>query len=280
MKAAPEDRLESSSGSGGSPLRIILLLAAIAVVALLFWRSASDEPETVQAPPLLVEETAVAEAEPLPVAEDIPQRSEPVPAQPEEPVSPPLPELENSDSLMREEMLAAGLAQLQEQQNLVQMGTSLVDGFSRGLVLYKLLPVKPPEDPFVVAEVGDQMLMDPAGYQRYDEYADAIAALNTDVLAASFHRMRPLYEQAYAQLGLDPADFDNAIIRTLDRVLATPEIEAPIPLTRKSVMYQYADPELEQLSPMQKQLLRMGPDNIRRIKAQAQALRSGLLQAP
>jgi hypothetical protein len=60
-------------------------------------------------------------------------------------------------------------------------------------------------------------------------------------------------------------------------VLATPEIEEPIALTRKSVMYKYADPQLEQLTPMQKQLLRMGPDNIRRIKEQARALRAGLL---
>jgi hypothetical protein len=42
-------------------------------------------------------------------------------------------------------------------------------------------------------------------------------------------------------------------------------------------MYKYADPQLEELTPMQKQLLRMGPDNIRRIKEQARALREGLL---
>lgn len=42
-------------------------------------------------------------------------------------------------------------------------------------------------------------------------------------------------------------------------------------------MYQYADPELEGLSSVQKQLMRMGPDNIRLIKAQAQALRDDLL---
>ena len=76
------------------------------------------------------------------------------------------------------------------------------------------------------------------------------------------------------QLGLPAEDFDNAVIRVLDRILATPEIEDPIALTRRSVMYQYADPQLEQLTPLQKQLLRMGPDNIRRVKEQAAALRA------
>jgi hypothetical protein len=42
-------------------------------------------------------------------------------------------------------------------------------------------------------------------------------------------------------------------------------------------MYRYADPQLEELVPLQKQLLRMGPENIRRIKLQARALREGLL---
>jgi hypothetical protein len=63
----------------------------------------------------------------------------------------------------------------------------------------------------------------------------------------------------------------------LDVILATPEIDDPIPLQHKSVMYTYADPELEKLPSVQKQLLRMGPENTRRIKAQAQLVRNGLL---
>ena len=119
--------------------------------------------------------------------------------------------------------------------------------------------------------------MSPSGYARYNNYAEAIATLDSAALVDNFHTMRPLFEQAYEQLGLAAEDFDNAVIRVLDRILATPEIEAPIAMTRKSVMYQYADPQLEQLTPLQKQLLRMGPDNIRRIKEQAAALRAGLL---
>jgi len=119
--------------------------------------------------------------------------------------------------------------------------------------------------------------MNPAGYRRYDSYSEAIDSLDTSALVSSFDTLRPLYEEAYGQLGLDPNDFDNAVIRMLDRVLATPEIDEPIALTRESVMYKYADPQLEQLTPMQKQLMRMGPDNIRRIKEKAKALREGLL---
>ena len=123
----------------------------------------------------------------------------------------------------------------------------------------------------------DGIYMSPTGYLRYDAFADAIAALDIGILVNTFHMLRPVYEEVYGYLGLNPDDFDNAVIRTLDLVLATPEIGEPIALKPKSVMYLYASPSLESLPEVQKQLLRMGPDNIRRIKQQAQLLRDGLL---
>ena len=87
-----------------------------------------------------------------------------------------------------------------------------------------------------------------------------------------------LYEAAYDQLGLDTAEFDNAVIRTLDTVLATPELKEPIAVKRKSVVYVYVDPALESLPPLQKQLLRMGPENILLIKQFARAMRNRLLE--
>lgn len=284
MKAAPEDRLESRNGSDGFPFLKIVLVVAILAVAWVLWDTL-QQPEPAETQVEKMEEVVVQPAE-LPPAEDIPRPAAPVSeaaGETAEPV-PPLPPLEESDSLMREQLAAAGMGpeldQLEAEENLIQLGTALIDGFSRGVVQYKLLPVKRPSQPFGVLIEGQQLYMDPAGYARYDEYAEAIATLDTQALVGSFHRMRPLYEQAYAQLGLDPEAFDNAVIRMLDHVLQTPEIDQPIELTRKSVMYQYADPQLEQLSPVQKQLLRMGPQNLRRVKEQAEALRAGLLGQP
>jgi hypothetical protein len=285
MKAVREDRLDSDSGRGGFPTSRVILVLAILVAVFLLWRSMGEKPAEVAPEPVAVEEFAF-EPPPLPPAEDIPPRPEPVVevvAEAEAPVEPPppLPPLTDSDDLMRARMSAAGvggeLAPLARQQNLVQQGAALVDGLSRGVVLRKLLPLDPPAEAFTAIEKNGQIYINPASYQRYDGYAEAITSLDTATLVDSFHTLRPLYEEAYGQLGLNPDDFDNALIRALDRVLATPEIEEPIALTRKSVMYKYADLQLEQLTPMQKQLLRMGPDNIRRIKEQARALREGLL---
>jgi len=283
MKAEREDRLESNSGKGGFPTRHVLLILAVVVVGYLLWNAMGETPVEVEPEPLVVEEVVVAEPV-LPPAEDIPEPvavvTETEAVAPEEP-PPPLPPLEESDELVRDQLSAAGVGPMlspqEEQEDLVQRSAALVDGFSRGVVLRKLLPVDPPKAAFSALEEDGKMYMNPAGYRRYDSYSEAIDSLDTSALVSSFDTLRPLYEEAYGQLGLDPNDFDNAVIRMLDRVLATPEIDEPIALTRESVMYKYADPQLEQLTPMQKQLMRMGPDNIRRIKEKAKALREGLL---
>ena len=78
-------------------------------------------------------------------------------------------------------------------------------------------------------------------------------------------------------MGYVAEDMDNALIRSLDYILATPQPAEPLALKRKEATFIYVDPELEQLSPLQKQILRMGPENAARIRLQAELLRKGLL---
>lgn len=289
MKASSEDRLVEKSGGRGFRTRHVVLVVLIVAVLAFLWATRGGRQEPPPEAEGVVGEALVEEA-PLPAAPDIPVPTEPPPApsaaeQPSAiesaPPEPPLPPLAESDPLVRDELDAARLGPdleaVRDSANLVQNSAALIDGMSRGVVLRKLVPLPPPEGAFAVELVDGEMYMSPEGYHRYDDYAEAIEGLDTTVLANSFDLLRPLYEEAYAQLGLPAEDFDNAVIRSLDRILATPEIEQPLALQRTSVMYTYADPQLEKLSPVQKQLLRMGPENIRRIKAQARALREALL---
>ncbi|MEH6570671.1 MAG: DUF3014 domain-containing protein, partial [Halioglobus sp.] len=187
-----------------------------------------------------------------------------------------------SDEQLRQVLSSAGFNALLmpfiSDQHPVDISAALIDGLGRGMLLRKILPADPPKTPFGTTVEGGVTYMSAASYRRYDLYADAIAALDVAVLAEAFHRLRSGYEMAFERLGLDSQDFDNAILRSLDVVLSTPEITEPIALERKSVMYLYVDPELEKLPSAQKQLLRTGPENIRRIKQVAQSLRDRLLQ--
>ncbi|MCB1842892.1 MAG: DUF3014 domain-containing protein, partial [Halioglobus sp.] len=266
-----------------------LLVAGVVVVALAaFFLSRGGDDADEHAAPDAASSAAVS-APPvaaLPPAPDIPRQPlnvvAPSPAPAEEAPEPaPPPTAEEADAMLLGTLQAASLQpQLLALLNVahpLDVSVAMVDWLAQGVVPRKLLAV-PALPAFPVTENDDgQLVMGDAAYARYDGLARAVAAADTAALAAGFHKLRSLLEGAYGKLGLDEDKFDNALIRALDQVLATPEIAGPILLARKSVMYTYADPGLEQLPDVQKQLLRMGPDNLRVIKEQARTLRQQLL---
>ncbi|MFT6957091.1 MAG: hypothetical protein ACJAYC_002099 [Halieaceae bacterium] len=285
LQVDPTDRLTERPEKGGlNPLLILGVMGLIGVIAVLYFMTGKDTEPTPPLPAPTMIEPALPPAPDIPEAQPEPELALPLTDDPEpepEPEGPPV-TLETSDEPVRKELAKAGSSDLLSaalsNTDLIQRGTGLIDGFSRGLVLTKILPLAPPTGKFSTIEQGDQILIDPVSYDRYDANAAAIAALDTEQLVASFHTFRPLLEQAYATLGYPKNDFDNALIRSLDKIISTPEIEGDIAIAKKESVYIFVDAELERLSALQKQLLRMGPDNIALLKQQAMALRAGLLK--
>jgi hypothetical protein len=289
MKADPNERITEHGGRGGPPM-IPIIAGLVVVIALAVWLFSGSETVEPEAPPVVQATAPAAEPDPepepeLPPAPDIPPAPAPPPApSPEpEPAPPPAITLDTSDEALRETLepvLSPALMPALETSNLLERGTAVIDGLSRGALQYKLLPLAPPAGKFQTRKTAGQDFMNPAGYARYDAYAEAIEDLDTEVLVAAFHRFRPLMEEAYGYLGYEPDGFDNALIRGLDNIIAAPVIEETIPVTKVEAVYKYADASLEKLPAVQKQLLRMGPENTRRIQRQARALRAVLLASP
>jgi hypothetical protein len=293
MRADPEEYVPHETRRSRLPIvELLLALALIAGLAVFwFWTKETKPVATVVQVPAVAVPAAAPEAPPVP---DIPRRPATVTAAAPDvagtdgalneesaptaaaPLTP-----QQGDELLRRQLAAAGarpiLMKLLSAQQPLEVSAALIDGLGHGVILRKFLPAGLHSEAFSVNVEDDAIYMSPTSFLRYDKFTDAIAVLDTSVLVNTFHLLRPVYEQTYGYLGLDAGDFGHAVIRTLDLVLATPEIGEPIALRAKAVVYEFADPRLESLPPLQKQLLRMGPDNIRRIKLQAQNLRAGLL---
>ena len=287
MKANPDEHLSVESERSRFPFLELFLALAVIGGLMFYWFQSEEKksgPNVVSVPAM-----AVPAMQPdLPTTPDIPQQPEPlaVLAGADNTVlaaetSADQIELMDGDSMLRQELAATGtdsiMSKLMSNEHPINVSAAFIDGLGRGVILKKLLPGDPPKQAFSVVEEDEVIYISPSSYQRYDSYTDTLTALDSRRLVSTFHALRPMYEQAFQYLGLDPGDFDNTIIRALDQVLATPEIIEPIALQPKSVVYVFADPALENLPAVQKQLLRMGPDNISRIKQQARALREGLL---
>lgn len=293
MHIEPEDHLSNedriAEGKNSRGPSVLILAVAVAIIAAIGYYYFSSQqkppPVAVEPAPTVITPAAPIPAPVMPAAPDIPAPAPVVETTVKEevPTEPAL-TLETSDPDVRaalaevsESSLAASVL---EADAILQRSAGAVDGFSRGLVPLKPLLLTPPKEKFSTITVDELTYIDPVSYKRYDSYAQAIDALDTDLLVANFHRFRGLLEQAYAGFGYSAEDMDNALIRSLDYVLATPSLTEPATIKRKEAIFQYTDPELEQLAPLQKQLLRMGPDNLAVVKRQAEALRKGLLAAP
>jgi len=193
---------------------------------------------------------------------------------------PSLPELEESDTIVGPELekLSTDAEWLKWLQgdNLLRRGVGFLDALSRGLVARKLVSIVPPDD-FIATPANGKIWLGPDNYQRFDHFARMISHLDSDKLAGLFHWLRPLLEQSHSELGYPADSFDDTFLKAIDQCLATPEISTPIELTPKIRGFAFADPDLEALPPVQKQLLRMGPDNLRTIKDSLHRLLRALL---
>ncbi|PLW69805.1 DUF3014 domain-containing protein [Pseudohalioglobus lutimaris] len=289
MKAESDDRYNEEPLTRRS-YRLPVALGALLLIVGIVWFFSSDEAGTpAQTPTADMAATAGKPGKPQPPrppAPDIP-RVKPAPevssVAADEPVTAPQPALtlEESDVAVRQTLSAplqdTVLAAALSEDSLLERSAAFLDAAGNGAVLREVLPFPAPSGEFSVTQVDGQTVIDPKSYARYDAYAKAVAAVDTATLANAFHRFRPLAEQAYANLGYPAEEFDNALIRALDEVIAVPVLQAPAALVAGIETYAYQDPALEELSPMARQILRMGPDNQAIIQQKARALRTALL---
>ena len=192
-----------------------------------------------------------------------------------------LPRLNDSDSFLVEKIseLPSGtslLSYLVDEQ-LVRRAVVLVENISRGQYPQTALPYKPiVEEMQVSSDDGRLFTMEAASYTRFDAAVAAFVALDTEQTVWLYRLLSPLLQQAYAEIGFRDAEFEQALIKAIDAVLSAPEIEGPFQLVKPSVMYLYADTRLEELANMNKQLIRLGPENSARLKAKLREFKQAL----
>ena len=267
------------------------VVAGLAVAALLaFLFSGDDEPE---AAPVAVVQTPQPRVVPAPVQEIQPPPQPQLPATepelppvqnvetPAEPAPPPLPDLNNSDPYVEEQIAAlpAGPAMLGllADQELVRKFVTATENISRGFYPTQNLPFLMLSRQIVVQPNGpDRYVMSPATYERYTPLVNAIEALDTRQSVRVYRNLQPLVSRAFFELGLPNRNFDDVLLAAIDNILNAPMIDGPFDLVRPSVNYQFADPAIENLQEVEKLLLRMGPTNAGRVQAKLRQVRQEL----
>lgn len=263
---ARQQRGAISAAQAGLIVVLLLVIAGGVVLLTGIWPPEEEPAPTVTAPP--------PEPPPAPIVTDIEEPAPEPPPPPPEPVEEPLPRLEESDDAVRDAVGDIPLGTAGQQYlipgNIIERSASLIYLMAQGDVPYKLLPVSRPKAAFPISDDGTQVVTDPAGFERYDALTQWLQSLDLESLLSSLEWFIPLFREAWSYYGEDPAAFDMAVVMTLDLVIATPEIDlSEARLIRKEAVWIFEDPAIEGLAPIQKQVLRMGPENAEVVKAKA-----------
>ncbi len=192
------------------------------------------------------------------------------------------PPLDESDPVVAEwttEAVGDAAVRAVVPDNLVRRLVATVDNLPRERVTPRLWPVSTAAGLPVVDKDSGALILSPANARRYAPYVTMAESADVDALIAGYKRLYPVFQQAYRELGYPTGNFNDRLVAVIDHLLAAPEIAGPIRLVQPKVIYQFADPELEALSAGQKMMVRMGPDNARRIKARLRLIRQRLAGA-
>jgi hypothetical protein len=253
LHRAPESPAPGPPRPGSSQASRWLIVGAAVVVAgsllALRWMSRA-QPPAVELPPVAATDPAAASRRP--------------PRQPLE-----LPPLAASDAMLRE--LVTGLsrhpmlARFLATRGLVRSVTLSVVQIGDGRTPAQPLAVlRPPTRLEVSAATGH---VEPSSYVRWESVVRALQSLPARDCAQVYVNVKPLFDEAYRELGYPDGDFDQAIAKAIRMLQATPEHSGDLALLRRDGYFEHEDPALRSLPPVQKQLLLMGPENRARILA-------------
>jgi hypothetical protein len=189
-------------------------------------------------------------------------------------------DLDQSDEVLRG--LAGGLSPHQslgswlKSKGLIRRFVAAVDNIANGLSPRSQIDFFTPKGEFRVIRRNSRYYVDPRGYSRYNLVADVFVSLDVNMTIELYRRAKPLIQEAYAELGYPDQDFDDTLAEAIVELLKVPVVQGDMLLERKVISYALADPGLENLSEAQKYLLRMGPENIRKIQSMLRELGSAM----
>lgn len=253
---------DGGGADAGPPIWPYLVGAGILLLLVGVWYFFGRGDAPPEPPAVAAEQPAV---EPLPGTGEM-----------EQPPVVDLPSLAESDDWMRAVVgqLSShpALAEWLMSDELLQRFTAAVDNVAEGNTPRRQVDFMAPDESFEATEAGGRVMLDPASYARFDRMIGVAESFDTRGTAELYRSLEPLLDEAYAELGYPDRTFEQTLTRAVNRLLSTPVVDGEVDLVAKVSSYEYADPRLEALTDAQKQFLRLGPDNLRRLQTKVRQL--------
>jgi hypothetical protein len=196
-----------------------------------------------------------------------------------------LPPLDQMDTFLRALLgtlsSSPELASWLTTDDLIRQMANGIDRIANGASPARELAVLKPNGSFSASQRRSEITLDPASYHRYDALAALVFSLDPRAVAEAYRTIRPRLDEAYRHLGRTEADIDTAVSAALQQLIDTPDVRDPVRLVHgQGAAYAFADPSIERAPPIQKQLIRMGPDNLNRVRTRLREIKQAIDALP
>jgi hypothetical protein len=182
-------------------------------------------------------------------------------------------------------------ASMVRRDDFVRRAVAIIDNLGRAHAAPRLWPVNPMAGKFSVEQEGGKEVISQANSVRYSAFVAFAESLDSARAATLYKQNYPLFQTAYKELGYPRGYFNDRLVAVIDQLIATPEPAGPLAVkltevkgevasTQPWTRYEFSEPQLEALPAGQKALLRMGPDNARKLKAKLKEFRAAIASGP
>ena len=189
----------------------------------------------------------------------------------------PLPSLDESDSLVRQELGSLThhpvAARTSGVSHLVRKAVTAADLMYRNQNPFSQLFFFQPDGAVQVDREADQIFLSENNYSRYEGLVTALESLDERKVLRFYQFFLPLIGEAYDELAYPDMSWKTTLDGALDSIISAPEIDGRVEVIGEHGVYMFAQEELEALPPLQKLMIRMGPDNARRVKEKVKGMR-------
>ena len=188
--------------------------------------------------------------------------------------------LEESDKSFKGAVghVSEGLEQWFETKDALKKYTFLINDISQNQILTKNRKFLQPSQKLEVQKDAKGLYLDEKSYKRYDDFSQSIDKIDVKTGVGVYLAFKPLLNQVYKVFSYpDTYQLDDIFLKAAANVMKAPIIEDRIGLVKHSLIYKFEDKELEELGAVEKQMLRMGPENTKVIQNKLRLLVAAIL---
>ena len=183
--------------------------------------------------------------------------------------------LENSDESFRVAIKSASenLLEWFLTKDVIKKFIVLSNDLSQKQILNKHRTFLKPPGRIIVKMDAKGLYLAEQSYRRYEPLANAIEAIDLQTGLDLYIVFKPLFEKVYKEFSY-PAQYrlDDIFLKAAANVIEAPVVTNRIALVKQTISYKFVDKKLESLNDVEKLMIRMGPENTKKIQAKLRKL--------